>query len=337
MHDVTIIGCGSIGERHLRCFQKSGRARVRACDSNPELLRVVAERYGVQPVADYRAALNGTGDIIVICTPAHLHVQMAMDSLEAGRHVLVEKPLAHSAAGVPELLALYARSARQAAVAYVYHQMPVLNEAAAHLATGGLGLVHQTTVVSGQPFHLLRPAYAQTYYRDRMTGGGAIQDALTHMANWIESVLGPTSTVLCDCAHQAIPEVTVEDTVHVAARNGRTMVSYSLNQFQGPNETSIQFNAEGGSLRIELHNSRWGTRSFGDPDWAWRTVAPVERDAHFIAQANAFLDAVEGRAAHICSLSSAVATLRFNLSCLESSASGTRVACSDHVRIPPTT
>lgn len=328
MHDVTIIGCGSIGERHLRCFQKTGRARVQACDSNPELLRTVAERYGVQTVADYRVALRGAGDVVVICTPAHLHVQMALDSLNAGRHVLIEKPLAHSPAGVAELLALHARSDRQVAVAYVYHQMPVLKEAAAHLAAGGLGRVHQTTVVSGQPFHLLRPAYAQTYYRDRKTGGGAIQDALTHMANWIESVLGPTDTVMCDCAHQVIPDVTVEDTVHVAARNGPAMVSYSLNQFQGPNETTIQFNAEGGSLRIELHHSRWGTRTYGDQEWSWRMTAPVERDTHFITQANAFLDAVEGRPARLCSLTSAVHTLRFNLAALASSESGARVHCA---------
>lgn len=334
MHDVTIIGCGSIGERHLRCFQKSGRARVRACEANPKLLAEISGRYGVPSVADYHAALRDAGDAVVICTPAHLHVPIAIEALNAGRHVLIEKPLAHSPAGIPELRALHERSSRVVAVAYVYHQMPVLVEAAAHLAKGALGKVLQATVVSGQPFHRLRPAYAQTYYRARETGGGAIQDALTHMANWMESVLGPTDSVLCDCAHLALPGVTVEDTVHVAARNGGALVSYALNQFQAPNESSIQFNGESGSLRIELHHARWGTRGIDDTDWTWRTVAAAERDAHFISQANAFLDAVEGRPARLCSLPAAIDTFRFNLACLASAESGTRKACADLVAPP---
>ena len=43
MHSTLIIGCGSIGERHLRCFQKTGRSSVIACDTNPALLAAMRE------------------------------------------------------------------------------------------------------------------------------------------------------------------------------------------------------------------------------------------------------------------------------------------------------
>jgi predicted dehydrogenase len=191
--------------------------------------------------------------------------------------------------------------------------------------------VLHATATSGQPFHLLRPAYAQIYYRSRATGGGGIQDALTHVANWIESVLGPTESLLCDCAHLALAGVDVEDTVHVSARNGGALVNYTLNQFQHPNETTIQFNSAGGSVKIELHRQRWGTFAAGAAGWTWHEAPVPDRDTHFIQQAHAFLDQVEGLPARLCSLEAAAQTLRFNLAALAASTSDRRVFLRDLV------
>lgn len=325
-HSVVIIGCGSIGERHLRCFQKTGRVTLTACDSNPTLLQHMADTYHVPVTADWQAALAGDCTAVVICTPAHLHVPMAASALTAGRHVLVEKPLSNSLAGIDDLFRARDRSGRQVAVAYVLHVYALLAAAREWLRRGELGPVQQASVVSGQCFPQFRPAYASTYYRDRRTGGGAIQDALTHSVNWMESVLGPADSVLCDCAHLVLPDVEVEDTVHVSARHGGTLVTYALNQFQLPNETTLQFHTTKGSVKIELHHSRWGVFRAGDTDWTWHPVAPGERDTPFIAQANAFLDQLEGKPAQLCSLEAAAQTLRFNLAALASAASGARVA-----------
>jgi predicted dehydrogenase len=328
-HSVLVIGCGSIGERHLRCFLHTGRAAVVGSDTSPDVLTQIARTYPVSTSPDWRAEVqSGRHDMAAICTPASLHVEMATFALDHGLHVLIEKPLSQALAGIDGLLAAHDRSGRQVAVAYVYHAFPVLRDVHAYLKTGALGPVLQAVVSSGQPFHRLRPAYAKTYYRDRRTGGGAIQDALTHVANWIESVLGPTESVMCDCAHLAVPDVEVEDTVHIGARHGGSHCHYSLNQFQAPNETFIQLNAAAGSLRIELHRQRWGTFMIESTDWDWRAAAPVERDGHFITQANAFLDQVEGKTAPLCSLESAVQTLRFNLAALASADRGARVVCA---------
>ncbi len=328
-HSVLIIGCGSIGERHLRCFQGTGRATVTACDTSPELLARIQSNYGTPTSTDWLGEVQSARhDIAVICTPASLHVEMAIRALDAGLHVLIEKPLSQSLAGIDRLLAARDRSARQVAVAYVFHTFPVLREAKAFLGTGALGPLRQATMSAGQPFHRLRPGYAKTYYRDRKSGGGAIQDALTHSANWIEGILGPTESVICDCAHLAIPDVEVEDTVHIAARHSGALCAYTLNQFQAPNETFIQFNTAEGSLRIELHRQRWGTWLKDATDWDWRPTIAVERDGHFITQANAFLDQVEGRSVPLCSLEAAIQTLRFNLASLASSERGARVACA---------
>src|SRR5690606_27461394 len=118
-------------------------------------------------------------------------------------------PLSTSLDGVEDLLAEARASGRQTAVAYVLHVYPFLREAREFIQGGGIGRVVEVSHVSGQPFHRLRPGYASSYYADRAAGGGAIQDALTHSVNWVESVVGPTESLLCDCAHLGVPDVTV--------------------------------------------------------------------------------------------------------------------------------
>ena len=81
---VLVIGCGGIGERHLRCFQKTGRASVIACDADAGRRERMAATYGVPVAADANAAIAG-GDVtgVVICTPAHTHVPLARAALSA--------------------------------------------------------------------------------------------------------------------------------------------------------------------------------------------------------------------------------------------------------------
>lgn len=328
---MLIIGCGSIGERHLRCFSKTGRADVTACDSNAALLATMAQKYGVQTTPNWEEALkSGRYSAAVICTPAPLHIPMALLALASDTHILIEKPLSHSLTDVDLLLETSRQHPRlQVAVAYVMHVFPFLIQARDFILSGAIGAIRQVTVNAGQPFHRHRPAYAQSYYRDRRSGGGAIQDALTHSANWMESVLGPTNSVMCDCAHQALADVDVEDTVHVSARNGATLVNYSLNQFQPPSENTTQLNSEHGSVRIEFHQQRWGVYRESDSAWNWHEARVADRDAHFTAQANAFLDQIEGHPPRLCSLEAAAQTLRFNLAALASAESGARVSCKD--------
>lgn len=290
----------------------------------------MATRYGVPSAAGWEAALDSGGHTIaIICTPAPLHVPIARRALELGVHVLVEKPLSHSLEGIDELVALSRSNKAHAAVAYVLHVNPALSAARDFIQDGGIGRVRQASFVSGQPFHRLRPGYDSSYYREHKTGGGAIQDALTHSANYIESVLGPTDSLLCDAAHLAVPNVDVEDTVHIAARNGDVLVSYALNQFQVPNESVMQFNSERGSVRIEPGRHRWGVLLDGQAAWEWTDMGSGDRDTLFIAQANAFLDQVEGKPRRLCTIEAAAHTLRFNLAALASAQSGRRVSCRD--------
>jgi predicted dehydrogenase len=321
MHSILIIGCGSIGERHLRCFQKTGRCTVTACDTNPALLAAMADRYGVPVHPSLDAALqDGIYDAAVICTPAHLHLPIAIRLLATGLHLFIEKPLAIDQSLVAETRLAIAAAQRHVAVAYVYHLMPWVAGVHSFLTSSPLGQILHVSAVSGQHFPTFRPAYRDIYYARHDLGGGAIQDAITHTVNAMEWLIGPCSRVYCDAAHQFLDGVTVEDTVNVTARHGSILASYVLNQFQAPNETTFLIHGELGSVKIELHERRWGVLMRGDADWTWHVTPVMERDDLFISQAHAFMDGMEGKPTPLCTFEEAVQTLRFNEAALLSAA-----------------
>lgn len=323
-HRVLVVGVGSIGERHLRCFRTTDRTEVALVEVNAELRRTVAERYGVEHAfADLDAALPWRPGVAVIATPAPLHVSLATRLVEAGVHVLIEKPLSVSLDGVGGLVEAVRRSGVTAGVAYVYRCHPLLTAVRQTLREGRFGRPVQLVVVAGQHFPLYRPAYRSIYYADRSTGGGAIQDALTHVVNAAEWLLGPVTRLVADAAHQVLPGVDVEDTVHLLARHGLVQASCSLNQHQAPNELTFTLVCERGTVRCEFHEHRW--RWAANPGEAWHdeAIAPLERDTVFVTQANAFLDAVEGKGPVPCSLADGVQTLRVNLAVLASVERGT--------------
>ena len=323
MHRVVVIGVGSIGERHLRCFQATGRAEVALVEVQPELRTQIAERYRVRAFESIEQALQTEPNVAVVATPAPLHIPHARELLAAGVHTLIEKPLSTRLEGVEDLEQLEKERDLKVGVAYVYRSFPLLQAVRQVLQEGRFGEPLQWVTVSGQHFPTYRPAYRQIYYRDRALGGGAIQDALTHVVNAGEWLLGPVDRVLADAAHQALEGVEVEDTVHLLARHGATMASYSLNQHQAPNESSTTLVCHRGTIRWELHEHRWMWMDEPGGQWRIETLPQLERDAHFIAQANGFLDAVEGEQDVACSLSDAIQTLRVNLAALRSLETGT--------------
>ncbi len=328
-HQILVVGCGSIGERHLRCFQRTGRAEVSACDANAPLLQRITQQYKVTGFTDFNAALSARRyDGLVICTPAHTHLDIAMHGLKHGAGLLIEKPLSTGVDKVAPVRDEIAKTGTFVGIAYIYHFMPWILAARKILTSGELGRVLHVSVAAGQHFPTFRPAYREIYYTRHETGGGAIQDALTHVANAVEWLVGPTTRLFCDAAHQSLPGVTVEDTVSVSTRNGDALVNYALNQFQAPNEMTLQIHCEGGSLKVESHEQRCGIFRRTTNSWEWHKPPAMERDDMFVAQANAFLDGLEGKPTDLCTFDEGVQTLKFNLAALDSARSGKAVTIS---------
>lgn len=332
---ILILGTGSIGERHLRCFLQTGRAAVGFCEPRADLGEIIANRY---PVCSHHAsleeALTHPWDAAVIAAPAHLHLALARQCAEAGLHVLIEKPLSTGFTGFAELRSLLREKSLVCSVAFVYRAHPALQAMRAALQSGQFGAPLQVTVTAGQHFPTYRPAYRETYYRDHRQGGGAIQDMMPHLLNAVEWLVGPADRLMADAAHQKLEDVTVEDTVHLLTRHGQVMGSFQLNQHQAPNESTITVICERGTARFEYHHSRW--RWMEGPEQPWQDDPhPLERDDLFTTQAARFLDAIEGITAPACTLDEAAQTLRTCLGALNQTAHPPWLEVSDPMKSPP--
>lgn len=323
-HHILIVGVGSIGERHLRCFQSTSRVEVSFVEINDALRATISERYGVQGFADLESAIteqSSAGRPItaaVVATPANRHLEIATRLAETGIHLLIEKPLSTTTAGYDRLAEVISQRNVVVGVAYVMRCFPVLGAMREALRSGRFGKPVEIVAVCGQHFPTYRPAFRNTYYVDHATGGGAIQDAMTHVLNAGEWLVGPIDRLVADAAHRVLEGVSVEDTAHVLTRQGEVLGSYSLNQHQAPNETTITVICDGGTVRWESHANRWRWMLCPEENWHDESFELQPRDAGFIAQANQFLDAVEGRTSPLCSLEEGLQTLRVNRAALAS-------------------
>lgn len=316
---ILVIGCGSIGERHVRCFQRTDRAEPVACEVNPTVLQKVRDTYKIAGFASLDAALAaGKYDGAVVCTPADSHIAVTNRLLKHGAHVLIEKPLSTSFGEVDSLKQTIAATGKFCRVAYTYHFMPGIREMRAALRSGKFGKALQVIVQAGQHFPTFRPAYRTIYYTRHETGGGAIQDLLTHFVNAMEWAVAPVSRVYVEAAHQFLDGVTVEDTVCLTARMGDVLASFAINQFQPPNEAVYQIHCENGSLKYESHEQRWAEWPRGAESWQYHPAVIKERDDIFVAQANAFLDGMAGKPTDLATVDEGVQTLKVNLANLAS-------------------
>lgn len=325
---MLIVGGGSIGERHLRCFQRQPGVEVALCEPNYERCAEIADRYGLtETFADIRSAADRPWGAAVVCTPAHLHMEHSLSLLNRTKAILIEKPL--TAIGVSAERLVAAAHGKTVGVAYTYRSHPAVRAVRDWIAAGDLGRVCQVTVVTGSHFPTLRPAYRDTYYARHETGGGAIQDAATHLFDLVQHLVGRWDWIFCDAARQSLP-VAVEDTVHVVGRlsDEAIMASIAVNQFMAPFEVVVQINGDKASARLHLHEHRYGLYRLQDSAWQWFETSIQERDDLFNEQAVLFLEAVAGRRAVVCSLDDAQHTYEVNQAALESAQSGQKVTMS---------
>ena len=110
--DVLVVGGGSIGERHVRCFQDIG-CTVALCDANAERRREMAERYKLSRTYEsVEEAAGGQWYGVVIATPANLHVDHALAVASSTSAVLIEKPLCTRLEDAERLRAIASRQGR---------------------------------------------------------------------------------------------------------------------------------------------------------------------------------------------------------------------------------
>ena len=175
---VGIVGGGAITQvAHLPVLKKVRSVDVRAiCDTDLPKARALADRFAIKDAFDDIEELLRFEalDAVVICSPTHLHESHILAALSAGLHVLVEKPLAMSAASVQRILRAVEKGDRIVMVAMNHRYRSDVQIVRSFVQSGELGTIES---VRGS-WHVFRPGRTQLGWRQRrdQAGGGAMLD-----------------------------------------------------------------------------------------------------------------------------------------------------------------
>ncbi len=142
---VAVIGYGYWGPNLLRNFQEADGIRVAVCcDQDPQrLARAKTRSPGVEVTTNFRDVLSHSGvDAVAIATPVHTHYDLAMQALQAGKHVLVEKPMTNRVDHAQELIELARKKGLVLMVDHVFVYSPPVVKMKEIIESGKLGSLY---------------------------------------------------------------------------------------------------------------------------------------------------------------------------------------------------
>ena len=203
MINWLVVGAGDIArKRVIPALAAESRSKIAAvCDLVPERAAEVAREHGARACTDYEQALeDGEIGAVYIATPVFLHVPQAIAALQAGKHVLVEKPVGLSYAQACELGEVAQNATGFCAVAYFRRLYPRYRMAQEMLAKGEFG---QVVLVRLTYFSWFDPAPDDPkYWRviPEKSGGGPLADMGTHMFDAMIGLLGLPARVVAKVA-----------------------------------------------------------------------------------------------------------------------------------------
>jgi UDP-N-acetylglucosamine 3-dehydrogenase len=156
--NVAVIGCGSWGRNHIRVYNDLGNASITAiADMNTATAKEFGERYSVDWYTEPEKIFERDDvEAISICTPTVTHADLAMQAIEAGKHVLVEKPMTNTTDEAKELINAVKRQGVHLAVGFVERFNPAVSEAMNIISKGEVGevILAHTKRVSRRPLRI---------------------------------------------------------------------------------------------------------------------------------------------------------------------------------------
>jgi UDP-N-acetyl-2-amino-2-deoxyglucuronate dehydrogenase len=247
-----LIGCGRVAPRHAESLRNlDGVCLAAVADIQESRARRFAHDYGAEAYMDYRRLLDRPDiDIITICTPSGLHAGMAIAALQAGKHVLVEKPMALALSDADAMLAASRAAGRKLGVVLQNRYNPPMQDLRRVVDEGRLGRV----LLGNATVRWYRP---QEYYEDGWHGtwamdGGALMNQSIHHIDALQWLLGEPESVTAYTATLA-HRMEAEDTgiALIRFRSGALGVAEGSTITYPENlEGSIALFGEHGSVKI---------------------------------------------------------------------------------------
>jgi predicted dehydrogenase len=208
-----IIGAGVIGAVHAAALDGlDGATLVAVADTEPDRARALAEQYGARPADDTELLAAEDVDAVIVCTPSGLHADLAIAALDAGKDVVIEKPIDIRLAAADAIIEAERRSGRTVAVISQHRFDRSTEQVMDALTAGRLGRI--TSVIASHAWWR-----GQTYYDSgdwrgtwALDGGGAVMNQTVHTINLMLTVAGEPVEVFAYTACLAHERIEVEDT-----------------------------------------------------------------------------------------------------------------------------
>ena len=185
---IIVIGAGDMGSKHAQHWHAAGARVVAVCDPDLSRAQAAADLVGADAVADYRTLLD-RADIqaVSVCTPTFLHPSISIDCLNAGKHVLCEKPIALKLEDAERMKAAAETNNCELRVGFMRRFDPAIA-----ILRDRLNNIGQPVFVSVQISAGIRPKHAM---HDPKANGGPIIDMLCHHFDMWHDLFGTYPTL----------------------------------------------------------------------------------------------------------------------------------------------
>lgn len=259
----VVIGCGSIGKRHLKNLIDLGTKDIIAVDTAEDRIEEVEKEFGIRAYTELKIALTNKVNVAVICTPTSLHVPIALTLAKEKCHLFIEKPLSHSLDGVEELINEIERHKLYTMVGCNFRFHLGLRKIKALLQKGTIGNVLTARAQYGQYLPDCHPweDYRQVYSAQHYLGGGVILDRI-HEIDYMRWLLGEVKEIFCLAGHLSQLEINTEDTAEMLLQfvNG-IIASIHLDYVRRTYDCSLEIVGDQGIIQwnYQDHKVRWYT------------------------------------------------------------------------------
>lgn len=198
-----IIGCGDVARKRVaRAIQNDPDSElVAVCRRNEEKLREFAEAFGT-PIATTNAdelLASPEVDAVYIATPVNFHCPQTLAAARAGKHVLVEKPMAMSVAECDQMIAACRNAGVQLGVAYYRPFYPVIKRMQELVEQGEIGSVLSVSATTCTPFAINSGDDGYWRVLPESGGGGALMDIGSHRLDLFLRMFGAIVDVKAHC------------------------------------------------------------------------------------------------------------------------------------------
>lgn len=325
-----IVGCGSIGQRHIRNAAKLNVPQILGVDKDKKSRKVAEEIGATETYAVLENALTQhSPEFGIVAVPNHLHIPVARKLVDADIDLFIEKPLSHTEEGVVDLISEAKESDLVTFVGYNFRFQPGIRKLRELLRDDVIGNPLSVRIEAGSYLPDWHPHedYHEMYSAKREMGGGAVLDYI-HELNYCRWLFGDVKEVTAMTSSQSHLNINVEDLAEIVLKiNGGTLCNIHVDYFQRPPSRSCKIIGEDGNLQWDLDEHLVREYNPGEKQRETHNLSDWETNDMYIDELDHFLSCIESRSKTICDLEEGYRDLKAALAALRSAEQG------EHVKI----